>query len=358
MARLGGDEFAVLQADVAEENECSILARRMIDVLSAPYVVQGQDVVIGVTIGIARAPVNGLDHGRLLRSADAALYRAKEEGRGTWHFFEEDMERKLQARREIEQDLRHGLSGGQFEVYYQPLLDVATMELRSFEALLRWNHPVKGLVSPGVFIPIAEETGIIGELGRWVLRTACRQVLEWGPKVRVAVNVSAVQLRDPGFVGMVEAALADTGLPADRLEVEITESVFMANKASATAKLLSLKASGIHFAMDDFGTGYSSLSNLRSFPFSKIKIDLSFVRDLGQKNGAEQIIRTILMLGKTLGMKVTAEGVETRKQLKFLEDEGCDTIQGYLVGRPMRAEQIPEVLSQYNDGKSDVRPAA
>ncbi len=358
MARLGGDEFAVLQADTEDEVECSALARRMIEVLGKPYRVQGQDVVIGVSIGIARAPSNGLDYGKLLKSADAALYRAKDDGRGTWHFFEDAMEQRLQARREIEHDLRQATANGELEVYYQPLLDVASMEIRSFEALLRWNHPVKGMVSPGAFIPIAEETGVINEMGRWVMRAACRQALDWNPDVRIAVNVSAVQLRDSGFVTMVESALADTGLPADRLEIEITESVFMADRASATAKLLALKAIGIHFAMDDFGTGHSSLSNLRSFPFSKIKIDLTFVRDLGQKNGAEQIIKTIVMLGKTLGMKVTAEGVETRKQLKFLEDEGCDTIQGYLVGRPSQAAQVPEILSQYNAGRSDLRPAA
>ncbi len=355
VARLGGDEFAVLQVNVADDGDCARLAQALVDAVSAPYTIQGHDVVIGVSVGISRAPANGLDHGRLLKGADAALYRAKELGRGSWQFFENNMEQALQARREIEHDLRHATGNGELEVYYQPLLDVATMEIRSFEALVRWNHPTKGLVPPNAFIPIAEETGIINEMGRWVMRTACRQAAAWG--VRIAVNVSAVQLRDPGFTAMVEAALADSGLPVGRLELEITESVFMDNSQQATSQLLALRQVGVHFAMDDFGTGYSSLSNLRSFPFSRIKIDLSFVRDLGQKNGAEQIIRTILMLGKTLGIQVTAEGVENRKQLKFLEDEGCDTIQGYLVGRPLRAPQVPEVLGR-PEGLTGARSAA
>ena len=356
VARLGGDEFAVVQANVSDDEECSAMARTLIDTVGAPYRIQGQDVVIGVSIGISRAPGNGLDLGQLLKGADAALYRAKDMGRGSWHFFEETMEHALQARREIEHDLRHATANGELEVYYQPLLDVSTMEIRGFEALVRWNHPVKGLVPPNAFIPIAEETGLINEIGRWVTRAACKQAAAWGA-VRIAINVSAVQLRDPGFTAMVESALADSDLPAARLELEITESVFMDHRLQATSQLLALKAMGVHFAMDDFGTGYSSLSNLRSFPFSRIKIDLSFVRDLGQQNGAEQIIRTILMLGKTLGMQVTAEGVETRKQLKFLEDEGCDTIQGYLVGRPLRAPQVPEILGRTDDPPG-VRSAA
>ena len=348
VARLGGDEFAILQSHPADEEDCSTLARRMIDAVSAPYFIQGQHVVIGVSIGIACAPANGLDHGKLFKSADAALYKAKDDGRGTWRFFEEEMDIRLQTRREIETDLRKALGNRELDVYYQPLLDVKTMEIDSFEALVRWQHPTRGMIPPSDFVPIAEETGLIGDLGRYVLRVACRQAAGWPGVARIAVNVSAVQLRDSGFEDVVRAALADSALPAGRLEIEITETAFMTNKAKATSLLLSLKDLGVGFAMDDFGTGYSSLSNLRAFPFGKLKIDRSFVSELGRSDGAEQIIRTIIMLGKTLGIKVTAEGVETRKQLKFLEEEGCDTIQGYLVGRPMPAASVPDLIAQYN----------
>ncbi len=356
VARLGGDEFAILQSNVATELECSTLARRVIEAVSAPYQIQDQTIVIGVSVGIARAPQHGLDHGKLLKFADAALYKAKEEGRGVFRFFEHEMSEKLQKRRALEGDLRLAVANEEFEVFYQPLLDVKTMEIGSFEALVRWNHPTRGLVPPGDFIAVAEETGTINEIGRWVMRAACAKAAEWAPNIRIAVNVSAIQLRSTAFTTMVEQALADSGLLAERLEVEITESVFMANTAKITPMLLSLRDLGVHFAMDDFGTGYSSLSNLRAFPFGKIKIDRSFVRDLGQMNGAEQIITTIVMLGKTLGMRVTAEGVETRKQLKFLEDVGCDEIQGYLIGQPMRAIRIPELLAQVN--KPDAKAAA
>ena len=348
MARLGGDEFAVLQANIADDAECAAMSRRIIESLCAPYSIQGHDIEIGVSIGIARAPSNGTDHGKLLKCADAALYKAKEDGRGMWCFFEEAINLKVQARRTMEKDIRTAIANEEFEVYYQPLLDVRTMEIGSFEALLRWNHPTRGMVAPTEFISVAEETGAIIELGRWVMAAACKQACAWPSNVRVAVNVSAVQLRDKDFTAVVEDALGKSGLPANRLEIEITESVFMANNAKVTPVLMALKETGINFAMDDFGTGYSSLSNLRSFPFGKIKIDRSFVRDLGHKDGAEQIVKTIVMLGKTLGMRVTAEGVETRKQLQFLEDEECDDIQGYLVGRPMRAKDIPDLLGQYN----------
>ena len=346
VARLGGDEFAIVQADIAGPDQVIALARRLVEAVAAPYVIDGNDIQIAVSIGIALAPQDGTSHGVLLKSADAALYRAKEDGRRTFRFFELAMDETLQARHALEADLRRALVNDEFEVFYQPLLDVKSAAIRGFEALVRWRHPVRGLVAPDEFIPIAEETGAIKEIGRRVLQMACLEAVLWPGVVRVAVNVSTVQLREADFLDEVTDALRGSGLAPDRLELEITESVFIANTGAILPLLNSLRGLGVHFSIDDFGTGYSSLSTLRSFPFEKIKIDRSFIRDTTTAPAAGQIIRTIVALGRSLGMRVTAEGVETRAQLEFLAQEGCDEIQGYLVGRPGAAEDARALLAR------------
>ena len=348
VARLGGDEFAVLQANVTDVAESELLARRIVEVLSAPYRVETNMIAMGASIGIALAPKDGLNYGDLLKRADVALYKSKDEGRGTWRFFEPAMDEKLKARRALEGDLNQAVAQNEFELHYQPLLDITTMEVRCFEALVRWQHPLRGLVPPGDFISVAEEMGIIKAIGAWVLRHACLQAVGWPAGVTVAVNVSIVQLRDEGFVDTVMRILEETGLSPLRLELEITESVFMSNNAKALAALQTLKGHGVRFSMDDFGTGYSSLSYLRRFAFDKLKIDRSFLNSMMESEEAEQIVRTIIVLGKNLGMRVTAEGVETPKQMARLQSLGCDEIQGYLIGRPMPATSIRDTLEQHN----------
>ena len=344
VARLGGDEFAILQADVSDEAGCAVLANRVLESVSAPYSIQGNDVVIGVSIGIACGPENGLDHGALLQAADTALYKSKEEGRGRYSFFAAELNDRLVARRDLERDLRSALENGELSLHYQPLLDASTQVICGFEALMRWRHPTRGMVPPSDFIPIAEETGMIRAIGAWAMDTACRQAMAWPVEAKVAVNVSAVQLRDADFRSMVTATLARTGLPAARLELEITESTLMSDGTNVVEVLQSLRETGVSVAMDDFGTGFSSLSSLNSFPFTRIKIDRSFVRDLHERSNSQQIIRAIVTLGKTMGMSITAEGVETRLQLAFLEEVGCDVIQGYLVGRPIPDSEVAATL--------------
>jgi diguanylate cyclase (GGDEF)-like protein len=345
VARLGGDEFAILQADVITPSQAVPLAQRIVNAVAMPYMLEGHELNVGVSVGIALSPSDGLSHGQLLKCADSALYKSKEEGRGTWRFFEAAMDETLQLRRALEADLRHAIANNEFEIHYQPLLDVRSGVVGGFEALVRWRHPTRGLVPPDQFIPLAEETGLIKDIGFWVLGAACQEATQWPARMRIAVNVSAIQLRDKDFVEMVRSVLRQTGLPADQLELEITETVFMANNAKVLPILTALRAGGIRFAMDDFGTGYSSLSTLRAFPFDKIKIDRSFVRDLVVDEAAGQIARTILALGHSLNMRVTAEGVETVAQRQFLEALGCDEIQGYLIGRPAPAADIQPLLS-------------
>ncbi len=349
VARLGGDEFAILQNDITGPEQVADLADRIVRTLSQPYVIEGHDIIVAASIGIALSPNDGRTHGVLLKSADAALYKAKEDGRRTWRFFELAMDETLQARHALEGDLRRAVQNHEFEVFFQPLLEARSSQIRSFEALVRWRHPGRGLVMPDQFISVAEEIGVIKDIGRWVMEAACREAVRWPPHMRVAVNVSTIQLRDADFVDVVIDALTASGLSPDRLELEITESVFMASTTQITPLLTALRGIGVRFAIDDFGTGYSSLSTLRAFPFDKIKIDRSFVRDMVVAEAAGQIIRTILALGKSLGMRVTAEGVETRSQLHFLEQEGCDEIQGYLVGRPMPAREVIERLARDSD---------
>jgi EAL domain-containing protein (putative c-di-GMP-specific phosphodiesterase class I) len=275
-----------------------------------------------------------------------ALYRAKAAGRGNWHFFQPDMDAQMQERRRLELDLRKALVENQFELYYQPLIQVASGEASGFEALLRWNHPERGVVTPDAFIPVAEEIGLIVPLGEWVLKQACRDATAWPSRLTVAVNLSAAQFRNPMLALSVVSALGQSGLAASRLELEITETVLLQDDRAVLDTLHQIRDLGVRICMDDFGTGYSSLSYLRSFPFDKIKIDRSFISELGKQNDCVAIIRAVTRLGSSLGMITTAEGVETEQQLEILRAEGCVQVQGYLFSRPKPRSEIPALLQQ------------
>ncbi len=301
------------------------------------------------------APGDGDDPGQLLRAADMALYRAKAEGRGTYRFFEPEMDARMQARRALELDLRQALSSGQFELHYQPLVALDTDRITAFEALLRWHHPTRGLVPPVEFIPLAEEIGLIVPIGEWVLHEACREATTWRDGVRVAVNLSPVQFRGQALVLTVAAALGASGLDPRRLELEITEGVLLQNSETTLLILHQLKDLGIRIAMDDFGTGYSSLSYLRAFPFDKIKIDRSFIADIATRADSVAIVRAVTSLGASLGIETTAEGIETPEQLERLRAEGCTEVQGYLISRPTPARNLPAMLAHDED---DARASA
>jgi diguanylate cyclase (GGDEF)-like protein len=346
VARMGGDEFAILQGSVTEATEITALAARLVETVGAPFDLDGHQVVVGVSIGIAVAPTDATDANQLLKSADMALYRAKADGRGTYRFFEPKMDALMQARRALELDLRKALVNGEFELYYQPLVNLATDEITSFEALLRWNHPERGLLAPLEFISLAEETALIVPIGEWVLRHACQEAVRWPSHISVAVNVSPVQFTSRNLSQVVMSALGASGLPAQRLELEITESVLLLGSDSTLATLHQLRQMGVRISMDDFGTGYSSLSYLRSFPFDKIKIDGSFVRDASSNENSMAIIRAVTGLGASLRMITTGEGVETQEELNYLKREGCVEAQGYFFSKPKPAREILKLLSQ------------
>ena len=343
VARLGGDEFAVLQAGAACAEDVARLAERILRTVGEPYEVAGHSIMVGISIGIAMAPTDGMSPEKLMRNADTALGRAKTDGRGRFCFFEAEMDARLQARRAMELDLRRALAAEEFELFFQPLVDLKRDRVSGFEALLRWHHPERGLVPPTEFIPVAEETGLIVPLGAWVLERACVEAAGWADGLKVAVNLSPVQFRDQALVTMVTEALTQSGLSPDRLELEITESVLLHDSEGNLATLQALRTIGVSISMDDFGTGYSSLSYLRSFPFDKIKIDRSFVGDLpGADSGC--IVRAVAGLGTSLGMVTTAEGVETAAQLAQLRTEGCTEAQGYFFSPPRPSDEIPFVL--------------
>jgi diguanylate cyclase (GGDEF)-like protein len=344
LARLGGDEFAVVQTAWQMLEEVTVLAGRIVEVLSEPYEVDGHEVVVGASIGIAVAPGDGHDPDQLLKHADMALYRAKSDGRGTFRFFEAEMDARLQARRKLERELRKALAQGEFQIYYQPIINLKDNRVTAFEALLRWNHPERGLVMPDDFVPVAEDIGLIGPIGEWVLRQACAEAAAWPRGIRVAVNVSPSQFRKP-LVPTVVQALAAAGLHASRLDLEITESVLLQNNEATMTMLRQLHDIGVRISMDDFGTGYSSLSYLQSFPFDKIKIDRSFVTDREASSDSAAIVRAIAGLGSNLGMKTTAEGVETREQLDWLRSEGCTELQGHYFSRPRPAKDLADLIS-------------
>ena len=348
VARLGGDEFAIVQTDVERPEDAAVLARHVIEVVSAPYELTDHSVGVGLSIGVSLAPAHGMAADRLLKNADVALYRAKGDGRGRFRFFETEMDARLQARRLLEIDLRAAMAAEAFALHFQPIYDLAQDRICGFEALLRWTHPIRGRVSPAEFVPLAEEIGLIVPLGAWVLRRACEEASGWPGELKIAVNVSPAQFQSADLIRTVRAALGETGLAPQRLELEITETVLLASGGATVAILHALRGLGVRISMDDFGTGYSSLSYLRSFPFHKMKIDQSFIRDLAQENGSGFIVKAVISLGSSLGMTMTAEGVETEDQLARLREEGCDEVQGYLFSPPVPAVEIPALLEKWN----------
>lgn len=344
VARLGGDEFAIIQAPLDRVEDAGTLAQRIVETLSDPYDLNGHKVVVGASVGIALAPADTTDSDHILKMADMALYRAKADGRGLFRMFEPGMDTKMQARRVLESDLRRAVEAQEFELNYQPLVDLPSGRVSALEALVRWRHPKRGLIQPDEFIPLAEETGLIGPIGEWVLHQACATAAGWPADVKVAVNVSAAQFKRPGLVAAVFDALAASALPPERLELEITETAFLADADATLATLHRLRARGVRIAMDDFGTGYSSLGYLRSFPFDKIKIDRCFIRDVGTSMDCKAIVRAVTGLGSNLGITITAEGVETTAQLDQLRAEGCDQVQGFLFSRPVPARDVAAFL--------------
>ncbi len=344
LARLNSDEFAIVQSGLTRPEDAVLLARRLLEAVGEPYLLDGHSVVIGASIGIAMAPGDGDESEKLLKSADMALSRAKNDSRGTFSFFEAGMDARAQSRRKIEIDLRDAIQNDVLRPYYQPLIDLATGRITGFEALVRWPHAERGMISPAEFIPVAEETGLINPLGGLMLRRACMDAAGWPDDVRVAVNLSPLQFRVGNLLSVVMDALKQSGLPARRLELEITETLLLEKSSQVLATLHALRALGVRISMDDFGTGYSSLSYLRSFPFDKIKIDQSFVRDLAANPDAQAIIRAIVSLGIGLGVTITAEGVETEAELSCLRAEGCHEGQGFLFSRARPNAEIVGLL--------------
>ncbi|MEA2796633.1 MAG: hypothetical protein QOI87_4013 [Bradyrhizobium sp.] len=357
LARLNSDEFAIVQGALTRPEDAVLLGRRLLEVIGEPYLLDGHSVVIGASIGIAMAPGDGDESDKLLKSADMALSRAKNDSRGTFSFFEAEMDARAQSRRIIEIDLREAIQNDVLRPHYQPLVDLATGRITGFEALVRWPHAERGMISPAEFIPVAEETGLINPLGSLMLRRACMDAALWPDDVRVAVNLSPLQFRVGNLLSMVMDALKQSGLPAKRLELEITETLLLEKSSQVLATLHALRALGVRISMDDFGTGYSSLSYLRSFPFDKIKIDQSFVRDLGANRDAQAIVRSIISLGIGLGVTITAEGVETEAELSCLRAEGCHEGQGFLFSRGRPNAEIVGLL-QAQCGADVVAPAA
>ena len=340
IARLGGDEFAILINGIAPDDDLNTIASAVQSCFMRDIEIEGQKADCSASLGIAVAPADGEDGVTLMKHADLALYRAKHEGKSCYHFFEPSLDEQARQRRQMELDLRKAINEGEFELYFQPLYSLTEERLKGFEALIRWNHPKKGVVSPNDFIPLAEETGLILPIGEWVIREACHQASLWDDDLAVAVNISPKQFSSPELVSKILNAIAASGIAPNRLELEITESIFIANVEKTMAILHRLRGLGVRIALDDFGTGYSSLSYLRSFPFDKVKIDRSFVTDLASGENGHAIIRAITTLAEALGMETLAEGVEDEKQLEILRREGCRSIQGYLLSRPMSAQQV------------------
>ena len=344
IARLGGDEFAILIDGIAEADSLGGLADGLQRCFDRPITINGQNATCGASIGIAMAPGDGTEGADLMKNADLALYRAKQDGKSTYHFFEPALDEAARNRRQLEIDLRSAIRDGEFELNFQPLYSLAERRLTGFEALIRWNHPTRGRISPIDFIPLAEETGLIVPMGEWVIREACHHASTWPDDVSVAVNVSPRQFTAAGLASTIVQALSASNLAPQRLELEITESIFITDVDVTLATLHSLRNIGVRIALDDFGTGYSSLSYLRSFPFDKVKIDRSFVKDLGTSSNGHAIIRAITTLADALGMETLAEGVEDVAQFEVLEREGCRHIQGFLFSRPVEAAAVAGLL--------------
>jgi len=338
VARLGDDEFVVLQRSVHKPTDSSKLASRLVDSINAPFDLGGHQAIVGMSIGIALAPADADGADQLLKNANMALHRAKLDGGSTYRFFESEMDDLMRSRHALEIDLRSALAGEAFELYYQPIVDIRSERICAFEALLRWHHPKRGVISPAEFIPLAEETGLIIPIGEWVIRQACVEAMKWPSDIRIAINLSPVQFKMPNLCQVVSNALAQSGLAANRLELEITESTLLLENEKTLSTLHQLRGLGTRISMDDFGTGYSSLSYLRSFPFDKIKIDQSFVCDLSRNEDSMAIIRAVTGLGNSLGITTTGEGVETQIELDYLRREGCTEAQGYLFSKPLPAK--------------------
>lgn len=348
ISRQGGDEFIVMLSNIREQDVVTRIAKKMLDALAAPVIFEGNTFAISASIGISLFPDDGQDFDELLRNADDAMYDAKSSGKNGYRFFTKTMSRDARRRLHLQVDLRNALENGEFQLYYQPQSDLASGKMIGVEALLRWHHPTLGMVSPSHFIPLAEECGLIVPIGQWVLEEACRQGAQWQksgmPPLVVAVNISALQFSRGDLVEIIERALRDSGFPARQLEIEITESLLMRNLDGTRETIQRLKKLGIQFAIDDFGTGYSSLSSLKTMKVNKLKIDQSFVRDIGHDADDLAIVRAIIQLGKTLQLRVIAEGVETLEQLNILRKHGCDEVQGYYFGQPQPPESLQALL--------------
>ena len=350
VARLGGDEFAIVQTGIEDTDDVMRLVSRIFGAIRSPYQCLGHQVTADASIGIALAPQDGSDIDQILKNADLAMYAAKAAGRRTYRFFEPDMEAEVRARRSLEMDLRQALVDGGFEVYYQPCLGLQSNAITGCEALVRWRHPQRGMISPAEFVPLAEDTGLINQLGEWVLNTACKEAATWPGNVRLAVNVSPIQFRTGTLALRVMAALAESGLAASRLELEITEAVLIRDDEAALAVLHDLRAIGVRIALDDFGTGYSSLSYLQRFPFDKIKIDRCFISDIAEPEGSSCIVQAVVNIAGERHMTTTAEGVETEAQRDLLRELGCSEMQGYLFSPPKPAAEIRAMLSAHQQG--------
>jgi diguanylate cyclase (GGDEF)-like protein len=359
VARLGGDEFAIIQSSLHRPSDAADVAMRVREAIHEPFDLDGHEVTVDISAGISIAPNDATDLNELLKNADIALYEAKNTGRGTYCFYQTEMTERMQTRNKLEQDLQSALTNGEFELFYQPIVNLEDNKVKTLEALLRWRHPERGLVSPTEFIPLAEETGLIIPLGEWVLRTACAEASTWPDSIHVSVNVSSVQLTNKNLANVVISAIAPSRIPAAKLVLEITESVLLENTDSNLATLKQLHELGVQFAMDDFGTGYSSLGYLMSFPFSKIKIDRSFIAGLPDKAESRAIVRAIADLARNLNMRVIAEGVETAEQREHARMLGCTDIQGYLISAPRPAAEIHQLfLPDFQDTVSIVSQVA
>src|SRR4051794_31729372 len=349
VARLGGDEFAVIQTDVGSLDDVVDFVTRIHEAIRKPYECLGHQLSTDASIGVALAPQDGTDLDQLIKNADLAMYGAKGDGRRTYRFFEPAMDACAKARLALEQDLRHALVDGGFEIHYQPLVDLRSDGVTGCEALLRWRHPERGMISPADFIPVAEDTGLIVELGEWVLRTACTEATNWPDHVRLAVNVSPVQLKEPTLSLKIASALAASGLPANRLELEITEAVLIRDDDTALAILHEMRALGVRIALDDFGTGYSSLSYLKRFPFDKIKIDRCFIADMTEADGSSAIIQAVVNIAASRNMTTVAEGVETQLQKELLRALGCTQMQGFLFSSAKPGADVRKLLGTGTD---------
>ena len=345
LGRLGGDEFALIQTDASIDSAAD-LGRAVCALLAEPFTVDAHQVVVGASVGVALSPGDGRDAGTLLRCADLALYRAKGEGRGQCRLFEPAMDAHAQARRTLEMELRQAIAVGEFVLHYQPMHDRQTRSVTAFEALLRWRHPTRGLLLPDAFMELAESAGLIVPIGEWVFAQAMHDASSWPETVRLAINVSPAQFRHAALGSVITRALASSGLPPKRLELEITETVMLDGTPATLALLHSLRALGVGIALDDFGTGYSSLSYLRAFPFDRLKIDRSFVAEMGTRTDAAAIVRAVTELAASLGMATTAEGVEDADQLALLDAQGCTEVQGHLFSRAVPLVEAEAILKR------------